>query len=157
ATGLWWGLAPASAARVSAWLEPWLWHAHHPAGPLAAAIFHAAAVLIIACPCAMGLATPVAIMAGANVAAQRGILIRDGMALEKSGRITAVLFDKTGTITEGRLSVADTEEFLAPAEQAIGFHKMVASLAKPSLHPLSQAIATLSNVFLPTRDWQEVR
>src|SRR5262249_24328763 len=62
----------------------------------------AAAILIVACPCAMGLATPVAIMAGANAAARRGILIRDGVALEKAGRVTAVIFDKTGTLTIGR-------------------------------------------------------
>src|SRR4029079_7233019 len=52
ATGLWWGLSPESAALVSSWREQFLWHAHHPDGPLAAAIYHAAAVLIIACPCA---------------------------------------------------------------------------------------------------------
>ena len=57
----------------------------------------------------MGLATPAAIMAGVNAAARRGILIRDGAALEKSGRITAVLFDKTGTLTEGKLAVAAVE------------------------------------------------
>jgi P-type Cu+ transporter len=157
ATGLWWGLAPASARAMSGWLEPWLWHVHHPEGALAAAIYHAAAVLIIACPCAMGLATPVAIMAGTNVAAERGILIRDGVALEKTGGITSVLFDKTGTITHGRMGLVATEDFMPPAEQAIGFHKIAASLAKPSTHPLSQAVAGLSNVTLSARDWEEVR
>src|SRR5919109_1088254 len=58
----------------------------------------------------MSLATPAAIMAGTNVAAQRGILIRDGLALEKSGRITAVIFDKTGTLTQGKLVVAAVED-----------------------------------------------
>src|SRR5439155_24659361 len=76
ATGLWWGFAPASARAVSEWLGLYLWHAHSPDGALAAAIYHTAAVLIIACPCAMGLATPVAIMAGNNVASERGLLIR---------------------------------------------------------------------------------
>jgi P-type Cu+ transporter len=156
-TGLAWGLAPESARVVTAWLEPFLWHAHHPAGPLAAAIYHAAAVLIIACPCAMGLATPVAIMAGTNVAAERGILIRDGVALEKTGRITSVLFDKTGTLTQGKMSVAEVEDFLSPEQQEIGFHKMAASLARLSMHPLSQAAAALSQVTLPTSDWQEIR
>jgi len=66
----------------------------------------AAGVLIVACPCAMGLATPAAIMAAANAAARRGILIRDGVALEKAGTITAVIFDKTGTITAGKPEVA---------------------------------------------------
>jgi P-type Cu+ transporter len=156
-TGLWWGLAPQSATAVSGWLEPLLWRVHHPLGPLAAAIYHAAAVLIIACPCAMGLATPVAIMAGTNVAAERGILIRDGVALEKTGHITSVLFDKTGTITEGKLALADAEDFLEPAEQAVGLRKIAASLARQSMHPLSQAVAGLSNVLLPIEEWQEVR
>ena len=71
-------------------------------GTLAAAFITAAAVLIVACPCAMGLATPAAIMAGSNAAAQRGILIRDGVALEKAGEVTAVIFDKTGTLTAGQ-------------------------------------------------------
>lgn len=156
-TGLWWGLAGESARAASAWLEPWLWHGHHPEGALAAAIYHAAAVLIIACPCAMGLATPVAIMAGTNVAAERGILIRDGLALEKTGGITSVLLDKTGTVTEGRLGVVATDDFMPAAEQAIGLHKLAASLAKRSTHPLSQAVAGLSNVTVATSDWEEVR
>ena len=102
ATALWWGLAYKSAMSVTAWLSPFLWHAHPPASPLAAAVIAAAAVLIVACPCAMGLATPAAIMAAANAAARRGILIRDGVALEKAGQVTAVLFDKTGTLTVGK-------------------------------------------------------
>lgn len=157
-TGLAWGLAPAQAGFISGWFEPILGRAHHPVGPWAAAIYHAAAVLIIACPCAMGLATPVAIMAGANAAAQRGILIRDGVALEKSGVITCVLFDKTGTLTSGRIGLELAEDFLTPAEQEqLGFHKIVASLAKSSMHPLSLALAGLSNVYLPLEDWQELR
>ena len=66
----------------------------------------ASGVLIVACPCAMGLATPAAIMASANAAARRGILIRDGVALEKAGKVTAVIFDKTGTLTMGKPKVA---------------------------------------------------
>ena len=105
AAGLWWGLAPESATRVHDGLERFLWHAHPPLG-VAAGFIIAAAVLIIACPCAMGLATPAAIMAGSNAAARRGILIRDGVALEKAGQITAVIFDKTGTLTFGKPEVA---------------------------------------------------
>jgi Cu+-exporting ATPase len=134
-TALWWGLAPSLAARVQESLSQFLWQSHFSGTPLSSAIFHAAAVLIIACPCAMGLATPVAIMAGTNAAARRGILIRDGAALEKSGTITAVLFDKTGTLTEGKLSVADAQEFSA------GAREMAAMLARGSTHPLSKALA----------------
>lgn len=157
ATALWWALAPASAHLVSGWLETFLWKSHHPGGPIASAIYHAAAVLIIACPCAMGLATPVAIMAGTNAAAERGILIRDALALEKTGRLTTVVFDKTGTLTEGKLSVAAVEDMLPGPLQAIGIHKIAATLAKPSQHPLSQAVATLSASTLPANDWNEVR
>ncbi len=105
AAGLWWGLAPESARHIHELLGRFLWHGHVPASPLAAAFIISASVLIIACPCAMGLATPAAIMAGSNAAAERGILIRDGLALEKAGEVTAVLFDKTGTLTLGKPSV----------------------------------------------------
>ena len=105
AAGIWWGLFPDSAQQVHAWLQHYLWQAHPPEGALAGGFIIAAAVLIIACPCAMGLATPAAIMAGSNAAARRGILIRDGVALEKAGNVTTVLFDKTGTLTSGKPEV----------------------------------------------------
>ena len=151
ASALWWALAPASANAVHAWLAQFLWKAHFPETALAAAVFHAAAVLIIACPCAMGLATPIAIMAGTNVAARRGILIRDGAALEKSGQITAVLFDKTGTLTEGKVSVAAVEEFNSGARQ------LSASLAAHSTHPLSKAVAAKADSAAEFADVREVR
>src|SRR5438093_428014 len=110
ATALWWGLAYEHALNVGQTIAPFLWPVHFPSTALAAAFIQAAAVLIVACPCAMGLATPAAIMAGANAAAERGILIRDGIALEKSGQITSVVFDKTGTLTEGKLAVVAVQE-----------------------------------------------
>ncbi len=103
--GLWWGFAPESARHVHGWLAQFLWQTHLPMGT-ATAFIVAAAVLIVACPCAMGLATPAAIMAAANSAARRGILIRDGVALEKAGNVTAVIFDKTGTLTMGKPTVS---------------------------------------------------
>jgi len=136
ATGLWWALAPESANHIHQLYARWLWHAHFPGHPIAAAVYHAAAVLIVACPCAMGLATPAAIMAGTNAAARRGILIRDGAALEKSGAITAVLFDKTGTLTEGKPAVAAAESYGDDRTLSTA-----ASLASRSTHPLSRAIA----------------
>ncbi len=165
--GLWWGLAYESALRTATTLLPFLKPEHFPASPLAAAFIHAAGVLIVACPCAMGLATPAAIMAGVNAAARRGILIRDGAALEKSGRITAVLFDKTGTLTEGKLAVAAVHEVKAGAESV---KELAAALAAPSNHPLSRAVAAVCNRRLasdaqpdngghrpPLQDWREVR
>jgi len=104
----------------------------------------------------MGLATPAAIMAAANAAARRGILIRDGVALEKAGTITTVIFDKTGTLTVGKPVVAAHENFgLANAD--FGLEKLAAALAKNSTHPISQAIAKLSSDAVAVSDWKEIR
>ncbi len=159
-TGLLWGLAPDLARSLSANLRPFLWSPHLPDSPLAAAIIHATAVLIVACPCAMGLATPAAIMAGANVAARRGILIRDGQALEKSGTLTAVAFDKTGTLTQGKIGV--TSEWSAPAgESSLDVPAAALALSKASQHPVSLAVAswaqTQCQTPLPVYAWLEER
>src|SRR6185295_4328142 len=111
-------LAPESARALHAWLGRYLWLMPVPEGALAAAVVQASAVLIVACPCAMGLATPAAIMAGTNAAALRGILIRDGVALEKAGHINTVAFDKTGTLTLGRLEVTGVRDFRGDSEKA---------------------------------------
>jgi P-type Cu+ transporter len=147
AAGLWWGLAPEHARAVHSALASVLWPSH----AAQSGFIIAAAVLIIACPCAMGLATPAAIMAGTNVAAKRGILIRDAIALEKAGQITAVVFDKTGTLTVGKPEVVDVAEL----DQSV--KDLAAALARPSSHPLSQAIARLSSAQVPLKDWQEIR
>jgi P-type Cu+ transporter len=150
---LWWGLVPGAARRLGEFLGHFLWTAHMPASPLAAGILAAVAVLIVACPCAMGLATPVAIMAGTNAAARRGILIRDGIALEKAGRLTAILADKTGTLTTGRPAVVETILF---SGQDDGL-KLAAALARGSSHPLSGAVAKLSLEKMPLSAWREMR
>jgi len=156
---LWWGLAFESARRFHAALAPFLWHGHLPDTAAAAAFITAAAVLIVACPCAMGLATPAAIMAAANAAARRGILIRDGIALEKAGRITAVVFDKTGTLTLGKPTVAAVKVLAGSPEADTTFLPLAAALARNSTHPLSQAIAKQSESPAPTpglTEWREL-
>ncbi len=153
AAGLAWAFAPTTMSNVFGTLAPYLWPAHPPVG-VAAGFIIAAAVLIIACPCAMGLATPAAIMASANAAARRGILIRDGVALEKAGKITAIVFDKTGTLTVGKPEVA--------AEVEIGNSKseiriLAAALARQSTHPVSQAIARVATEKVGVTDFREIR
>jgi len=152
AAALWWGLAFEQTSATHHALAKFLWKAHPPATPIAAACIIAASVLIIACPCAMGLATPVAIMAGTNAASARGILIRDGIALEKAGEITAVLFDKTGTLTVGKPTVAEHQSYAGP--RAI---ELAAALAAQSTHPLSEAIAALPRADARCDEWRERR
>jgi Cu+-exporting ATPase len=152
ATALWWGLAPQSAIHFHDLLAKFLWAGTLPTG-VAAAFVIAAAVLIVACPCAMGLATPAAIMASANSAARRGILIRDGVALEKAGKITAVIFDKTGTLTAGKPEVA---EVWPDAKDATTFPRLAAALARNSTHPVSQAIARITTERAELADWKEI-
>jgi Cu+-exporting ATPase len=119
-------------------------------------IISAVAVLIVACPCAMGLATPAAIMAGANAGAKRGILIRDGIALEKTGKITAVLFDKTGTLTEGKPQVQEPPLYFDDQQKVL---RLVKALAGPSRHPLSQALSAYAKSVSPAlvENWREER
>ena len=102
------------------------------------AVLNAVAVLIIACPCAMGLATPTAVMVGIGRAAENGILIRNGAALEISHKIGAIVFDKTGTITTGRPRVTDVIPLNAVSEA--GLLVAVASIERQSEHPLGEAI-----------------
>jgi Cu+-exporting ATPase len=107
-------------------------------GGLEPALVNAVAVLVIACPCALGLATPTALMVGIGLAARAGILIRNAEALEEAGRIDVLLVDKTGTLTEGRPSVVSVEP--APGVDAARLMATAASLEYASEHPLAQAI-----------------
>jgi len=118
----------------------------------------AAGILIVACPCAMGLATPAAIMAAANAAARRGILIRDGVALEKAGKITTILFDKTGTLTVGSPKVMTTHDFPDEFPKTLNsdsIHELAASLASQSNHPLSKAVSMWNSERHPIKDFKE--
>jgi P-type Cu+ transporter len=95
------------------------------------------AVLVIACPCAMGLATPAAIAVGLGRAARNGILIKGGDTLESLKRIKNIVFDKTGTLTLGRLDVVSFESVIAETE----FTRVVGSMANHSSHPVSRAVS----------------
>ena len=157
AAGLWWGLEFASARQAHHWLARFLWPSSLPETALAAAFVQVSAVLIISCPCAMGLATPIAIMAGTNAAARRGILIRDGVALERAGQITSLVFDKTGTLTQGKPVVTAAETCRSTQSSAVDAMKLAAALARRSNHPLSQAVAAAHPDDFPFTDWQEIR
>ena len=95
-------------------------------------------VLIIACPCALGLATPISIMVGVGKAAEHGILIRDGEALQRAGQLTTVVLDKTGTVTIGRPTVSTVKAL--PGFDETTVLRLAAGLETGSEHPLAQAI-----------------
>ncbi len=108
---------------------------------VSAAVSAAVAVLIIACPCALGLATPLAIMVGTGRGAQLGVIIKGGEVLEDTQSVVEVLMDKTGTITEGAMRLVDVRSGeLSAAEQA-EVHQLAASAEAVSNHPIAQAIA----------------
>jgi Cu+-exporting ATPase len=141
-----------TADRISAWFVPAVigvaltaaaaWMAFGPQPRLGYALMAAVSVLIIACPCALGLATPISIMVGIGRGARLGVLIKDAEALERLEKIDTLVVDKTGTLTEGRPAVTAVE----PAE---GFDearllRLAASLERGSEHPLAEAILTMA-------------
>ena len=101
-------------------------------------VINAVAVLVIACPCALGLATPTAIMAGTGVAAQHGILIKDAQALELAHSVTTVVFDKTGTLTDGRPSLVAVRPAAGATRDEV--LSLAAALQQTSEHPLARAV-----------------
>ncbi|MDR7869764.1 MAG: heavy metal translocating P-type ATPase [Tissierellaceae bacterium] len=100
-------------------------------------LINAVAVLVIACPCALGLATPTAIMVGTGKAAENGILIKSGEHLERAHKMDTIIFDKTGTITKGEPEVTDILSFNVEEEEIL---RIAASVEKVSEHPLGQSI-----------------
>jgi Cu+-exporting ATPase len=140
------------ADRVSAWFVPAViaaaiaafaaWALAGPQPRLAYALVAAVSVLIIACPCALGLATPMSIMVGVGRGAQAGVLIRSAEALERFERIDTLVIDKTGTLTEGRpaLTAIRLAQGLAPELTEDELLRLAASLERGSEHPLAAAI-----------------
>ena len=104
------------------------------------ALEHAISVLVISCPCALGLATPVAIMVGNGLGAKQGILFKTGEALENTGKLKTVVLDKTGTVTEGRPEVTDIFPFSPCSEEEL--LSAAYSLERKSEHPLAHAVVT---------------
>lgn len=115
-----------------------VWYSFGPNPALLFALLNMVAVLIIACPCAMGLATPTAIMVGTGLGAQNGILIKDAESLEKAHQINTVIFDKTGTLTNGKPVVTDIISVSPLKEDDL--LKYAASIEKGSEHSLAEAI-----------------
>ncbi|UXY14194.1 heavy metal translocating P-type ATPase [Chitiniphilus purpureus] len=111
----------------------WIW-----LGDPAVALMHAVAVLVIACPCALGLATPTAVMMGVGLGARQGILFRNAEALERAGKLSVLVVDKTGTLTEGRPTVTAVQP--AAGSDAGRLLQWVASLEAGSEHPLARAV-----------------
>jgi Cu+-exporting ATPase len=139
------------ADRISAWFVPIVllisaatflieYFALH--FTLSDSIMNAIAVLVISCPCAMGLATPTAVMVGVGRAAKTGILIRSGKALEELGNVRTVVFDKTGTLTTGNFTSLVIHPAGAIREDEI--RNVIAALEKNSSHPLAQSVVRLT-------------
>jgi Cu+-exporting ATPase len=115
-----------------------VWLNFGPSPAIAYAIVSATTVLIIACPCALGLATPMSVMVGVGKAAEAGVLIRNGEALQTASKITTMILDKTGTITEGAPKVTDV--LLAPGQNEKQVLMLASSIEAGSEHPLAMAI-----------------
>jgi len=126
------------AVVVVAILTFLLWYAFGPDPALGYAFVTSMTVLVIACPCALGLATPISVMVAVGRAAQSGILIRKGDALQTAGKLTCIILDKTGTVTEGKPVVSSIEALGDYTESAV--LQLAASLESGSEHPLAASI-----------------
>ena len=135
-----------------------IWLAFGPSPPLTYALINFVSVLIIACPCALGLATPTSIMVGTGRGAELGILIKNAEALEKLHKINAIILDKTGTVSEGEPRVTDLISLNGHNDEEL--IKYAASIEKVSEHPLGEAVARYAeekNVpFIEVKDFRAI-
>ncbi len=126
-------------------------------GNFAYAIITAVSVLVIACPCALGLATPITVVVASGLAAREGILVKDAAALERAHNLAVLVLDKTGTLTEGKPTVTDMRPSAASDDS--GLLRIASSLAQHSTHPLSVALVeyaqTQDATPLPISDFDE--
>ncbi len=137
ATFVAWWLAPASLVRVAAEASRFLPWAMADASPLGRALFAAVAVLVIACPCALGLATPTALTVGAGRGARGGVLLRNGEAVQTLSHVGVLVFDKTGTVTVGRPDVVGV---VSRAYSENDVLSLAGSVELTSEHPIARAV-----------------
>lgn len=121
-----------------------VWFSSGPEPSFIYALVATMSVLIIACPCALGLATPISIMMGVGKAAEAGILIRNGDALQQAGKLTTIVLDKTGTVTEGKPAVTDIITMAQYSEDEC--LSLAASIESSSEHPIGEAIVESANI-----------
>ena len=133
-----WCIFPSFFVGIANWAQHYLPWVNPSLGTIALALFAAITVLVIACPCALGLATPTALMVGSGMGAEKGILIRRGEAIQTLQDVKAIVFDKTGTITSGKPGVTDIVPGDGFDENAL--LKIAGSVEMGSEHPLGQAI-----------------
>jgi len=133
-----WLVFPVFFGGIARWASAYLPWINPGMGATALAFYAAIAVLVIACPCALGLATPTALMVGSGMGAENGVLIRKGSAIQIMKDVTTIVLDKTGTITEGKPGVTDVVTFNGLSEDAL-IH-LSAAAESGSEHPLGQAI-----------------
>jgi len=133
-----WLVVPDTIKVVSLWAQPFLPWVNPNLGVVTLAIFALVATLVIACPCALGLATPTALMVGSGMGAENGVLIRHGEAIQTLKNVDTIVFDKTGTITKGRPEVTDTVPAEGYAKEEV--LRLAASVEFGSEHPLGEAI-----------------
>lgn len=133
-----WLVVPDAIKVVSLWAQPFLPWINPNLGVVTLAIFALVATLVIACPCALGLATPTALMVGSGMGAENGVLIRRGEAIQTLKNLDTIVFDKTGTITKGKPEVTD----IVPAEGQTKERvlRLAASVEVGSEHPLGEAV-----------------
>ena len=135
-------------AALATFVGWWAWN-----GDISTALLHAVAVLVIACPCALGLATPAAIMAGTGTAAKHGILIQDALALETMHAVTVIAFDKTGTLTQGKPTLVDAQSLALSRDDLLA---RAAALQSGSEHPLARAVLDAVPQATPAQQVQAV-
>ncbi len=133
-----WLVFPGAFRSVGIWAQTFIPWVNPTLGTLTLALFATIAVLVIACPCALGLATPTALMVGSGMGAENGVLIRKGEAIQTMKDIHTIVFDKTGTITKGKPEVTDIITFNGYDKDEV--LKTAASVESGSEHPLGQAV-----------------